>query len=45
MQFKKQTFALSVNLLDRYLNDQIVGTKMKIISIASLILSLKLEEA
>ena len=45
MQFKKETFALSVRLLDAYLNDQLVGKKMKVISLSSLILALKLEEA
>ena len=45
LQFKKETFTLSIRLLDGYLSDQIVGTKMKIIAIASLLLALKLEES
>lgn len=45
LQFKKETFALSIKLLDGYLNEQIVGTKMKVISISALILALKIEEA
>ena len=45
LQFKKETFALSIKLLDGYLNEQIVGTKMKVISISALILALKIEAA
>ena len=45
LQFKKDTFALAIRLLDGYLSEQIVGTKMKVIAISSLILALKMEEA
>ena len=45
LQFKKETFTLSIRLFDGYLHDQIVGTKIKIISISSLLLALKLEES